>query len=131
MDPNSQAVVDFLSAMQPVREALGDLVRQLYTRAEVKLVHTYNVEATPSPDFGLSADLHNGAGVDFWLELTFEQTHWQLEYSVQRHDPDEDGSHAEKSFPAESIYSAQNLPATLVNAIRELERASADDTLYR
>src|SRR4051812_40905022 len=131
MDANSQAVVDFLVAMRPVREALDDLLRQLYKRAEVKLVHTYAVEATTSPDFGLSADLHNGAVIDFWLELRFEHTWWQLEYSVQRHDTDEDGSHAEKSFPAQSIRSAQELPATLINAIRELERASADNTLYR
>jgi hypothetical protein len=131
MDTNSKAVVDFLIAMRPVREALDDLLRQLYKRAEVKIVHTYAIEATPSPDFGLSADLHNGAVVDFWLELTIEGTCWQLEYSVQRHDPDEDGSHAEKTFPAQSILSAQELPAALINAIRDLERASADDTLYR
>jgi hypothetical protein len=131
MDSNSQAVVDFLVAMRPVREALDDLLRQLYKRAEVKLVHTYAVEATPSPDFGLSADLHNGAVIDFWLELTFDRTSWQLEYSVQRHDPDEDGSHTEKSFPAQAILSAHELPAILVDAIRELGRASADDTLYR
>ncbi|WP_206293026.1 hypothetical protein [Humisphaera borealis] len=131
MDSNSQVVVDFLIAMLPVRQALDDLLRQLYRRAEVKLVHTYAVEVSPSPDFGLSADLHNGAVVDFWLELTFERECWQLEYSVQRHDPDEDGSHAEKSFPPQSVRSAQDLPMTLINAIRELERASGDDTLYR
>jgi hypothetical protein len=131
MDSNSQVVADFLVAMRPVREALDDLLRLLYKRAEVKLVHTCPVEATPSPDFGLSADLHNGAVIDFWLELKFDRTCWQLEYSVQRHDPDEDGSHAEKSFPPQSIRSAPELPAALINAIRELERASADDTLYR
>jgi hypothetical protein len=131
MDSKSQAVVDFLVAMQPVREALDDLVRQLYKRAQVSQVHTYPVEATPSPDFGLSADLHNGAVIDFWLELTLERTCWHLEYSVQRHDPTEDGSHAEKSFPPLSIRSSLDLPATLIGAIRELERASTDNRLYR
>jgi hypothetical protein len=131
MDSNTQAVVDFLVAMRPVRAALDDLLRQLYKRPEVKLVHTYAVEATPSPDFGLSADLHNGAVIDFWLELTLERTCWQLECSVQRHDPDEDGSHTENSFPPQSIRSARDVPSTLVDAIKELARASADDTLYR
>lgn len=131
MDSYSQAVVGFLSAMRPVREALDDLLRQLYKRAEVKLVHTCPIEATLSPDFGLSADLHGGAVIDFWLELTFERACWQLEYSVQRHDSDEDGSHAEKSFSPQSIRSALDLPTALINAIQDLKQASTDDTVFR
>lgn len=131
MDSNSEAVLDFLVAMRSVSEALRDLVRQLYKRAEVKIVRTCVVEATLPSEFGVSADLHNGAVIDFWLELTFESNCWQLEYMVLRHDPDEDGAHTEKLFPAQTIHSAQELPASLINAIRELERASADSTLYR
>ena len=131
MDSNTQAVAKYLAAMRAVREAMDDLLRQLYQRAEVKLVHTYVVESTPSPDFGLSADLHNGAVVDFWLELTFDSTSWQLAYSVQRHDPDEDGSHTEKSFPVQAIDSALEMPSILIAAIKELARASTDGHLYR
>jgi hypothetical protein len=97
----------------------------------VKIVHTYVLEATPSPDFGLSVDLHNGAVIDFWIELRSEDTSWQLEYSVQRHDPDEDGSHTEVEFPRQSIHSVLDMPATLIAAIKALESASANDALYR
>ena len=131
MDSDSRAVVDFLTSMQPVREALHDLLRQLYKRAGVKFVHTYDVEATLSPGFGLSAELHSGAVIDFWLELTFECDCWVLEYSVQRHNPDEDVSHAEKSFPPQSIRSALDLPTALINAIQDLKQASADDSIFR
>jgi hypothetical protein len=131
MDSSTQAVRAFLVSMQPVRDALDDLLRRLYKRPEVKIVHTYVLEATPSPDFGLSVDLHNGAVIDFWIELRSEDTSWQLEYSVQRHDPDEDGSHTEVEFPRQSIHSVLDMPATLIAAIKALESASANDALYR
>lgn len=117
--------------MRPVREALDGLLRQLYKRPAVKIVHTYVLEAVPSPDFGLSADLRNGAVVDFWLELTSEDIGWELTYYVARHDPDEDGSHTVVEFPRESIVSVLDMPSALTAAIKALERASADDALYR
>jgi hypothetical protein len=131
MDANTQAVIDFLTAMQPVRAALDVLLQQLYKRPEVRLVHTYVVEATPSPDFGLSADLQSGAVIDFWLELTFERSHWKLEYAVHRHNPNEDGSHVVTSFPRQVIHSVLEMPSILTDAISALVRASADDALYR
>ena len=85
----------------------------------------------PSPDFGLSADLRNGAVVDFWLELISEDTGWELTYYVARHDPHEDGSHTEVKFPSESILSVLDMPSALIAAIKALERASANDALYR
>ena len=131
MDPSTRVVSTFLESMRSVREALDDLLRRLYKRPEVKLVHTYRPEATPSPDFGLSADLHNGAVVDFWLELQWDGTSWELEYFVARHDPDEDGSHDEILFPTKSIRSVLELPSALVTAIKALEDASATETLFR
>lgn len=131
MDQSTEAVRAFLVSMRPVREALDDLLRRLYKRPEVKSVHTFALEVALSTNFGLSADLHNGAVIDFWVELRSEDTSWQLEYSVRRHDPDEDGSHTEVEFPPQSIHSALDMPSTLIAAIRALESASANDALYR
>jgi hypothetical protein len=130
MDSNTHSVIDFLSAMRPVHEALDGVLRQLYKRPEVRLVHTHVMEAKPSPDFGLSADLRNGAVIDFWLWLSFERSFWQLEYAVYRHDPGEDGSHPVTVFPRQDIHSVQDMPSILIEAIKDLERASADDALF-
>ena len=130
MDTNTQHVREFLSSMHPVREALGELVRQLYRRQEVKLVHTYNPEASLSPDFGVSAELHNGAVVDFWTELGSTDSSWQVNYSVLRHDPDEDGSHIVVSFPTETVQSVRQLPRILITAVESLRAASSDERLY-
>src|SRR4051794_31751227 len=107
--------------MRRVRDALDDLLRRLYKRSEVKIVHSYYLEATLSPDFGLSADLHNGAVVDFWLQLTSEGTLWELQYYVARHDPDEDGSHREVEFPSKPIHSVLEMPSVLITAIEALK----------
>ena len=131
MGPSTQAVHAFLAAMKPVRTALDDLLRRLYKRPEVKIVHTYALEVTLSTDFGLSAVLRNGAVVDFWMELEWEKAFWQLVYSIQRHDPDEDGCHTEVAFPSRSINSVLEMPSILIAAIRELEEASVNDSLYR
>jgi hypothetical protein len=131
MDTNTQAVRAFLESMQSVQEALDRLFRQLYERPAVKVVHTYHLRVKPSSDFGLSAELHNGAVVDFWIELASESTGWELEYYVARHDPDEDGSHREVEFPAKTINSVLEMPSILTAAIEALENASAIESLFR
>jgi hypothetical protein len=130
MDTKTQHVREFLASMHPVRDALGELVRQLYRRQQVKLVRTYNPDASLSPDFGVSAELHNGAVVDFWTELRSTDSSWQVEYSVLRHDPDEDGSHTVVSFPTETVQSARELPKILLAAVESLRAASGDERLY-
>ena len=55
--------------MEPVRGALGDLVRRLNKRSEVKLVTTYNPQMFAATDLGVSAELHNGAVIDFWIDF--------------------------------------------------------------
>lgn len=124
-------VQEFLAAMGPVREALGDFVRALYKRAEVKLVHAFHPLAYLCSDFGISADLRNGAVVDFWIDLEQVDSEWQMRYSVQRHDPEEEGSHSEHDFPVQNIDSAMNLPAAVLSAIEDLRRASAEEKLFR
>ncbi len=131
MDLTTQAVRAFLESMGPVRDALDGLFRRLYERPAVKAVQRYHLQAKPSPDFGLSAELHNGAIVDFWLELTSEGTSWELEYYVARHDPDEDGSHREVEFPSRTITSVLEMPFVLTAAIQELEKAIAIPSLFR
>jgi hypothetical protein len=131
MDPETRTVRAFLVAMQPVRDALSDLVRRLYERPQVKLVTTYNPRMFASTDLGVSAVLLNGAVVDFWIDLSFEETAWRIEYSVQRSDPDEDGSHTELDFPPETIRSVSDMPTTLLVAIGRLQKASATDAFYR
>jgi hypothetical protein len=131
MDSSTQAVRIFLESMLPVREALDDLLRRLYKRSEVKIVRTYHLQATQSPDFGLSAELHNGAVVDFWLELTSESDSWELRCYIARHDPDEDGSHMEMEFPCVSIKTVLEMSSTLLTAIEALEKASTTEDLYR
>jgi len=124
-------VHDFLVAMDPVREALGDFTRALYGRPEVKLASTYHPLAYTSSDFGISAELKNGAVVDFWIELERKGALWEMTFYIARHDPDEDGSHTEVDFPVEKITSAVKLPPAILAAINELRRRSADDMLFR
>ena len=133
MDADTRIVHDFLAAMDPVRDALGDLVRSLYQRPEVKLVTTYNPQMFASTDLGVSAELHNRAVVDFWIDFDLRSgdTAWEMHYSVERHDPDEEGSHTELDFPREIIRSMSDLPKTLLAAIERLQKASATDTFYR
>ncbi len=117
--------------MQPVNDALGYFIELLYRRPEVKLVTTYKPQMSLSQDLGVSAELHNGAGLDFWIDLRFGDAAWQMEYSVQRHNPDEGGSHSELDFPKETIESVSDLPKRLLAAIERLQEASATDALYR
>ncbi len=131
MDDSTRAVRDFLFSMQPVREALGDFLPDLYKRAKVKYVTVYDPKPYPSSDFGISIELHNGAVVDFWIELNARDAWWELTYSVQRHNPDEDGSHSEADFPPRKVESATELPRFIVAAIQELRQKSSDDTLFR
>jgi hypothetical protein len=131
MDPTTQTVRDFLGSITPVRQSLHDLIPRLYKRPEVKTVRVHAMELAPSTDFGLSAELRNGAVVDFWIELSCEDDRWELKYSVLRHDPDEDGCHPEVEFPPQSIRSISEMPSRLIAAIKALERASENDALYR
>jgi hypothetical protein len=93
----------------------------------------HNPEMFSSTDLGVSAELHNGAVVDFWIDFDLrpEDTAWEIHYSVERHDPDEDGSHTELDFPKETIRSMSDLPKTLLAAIERLQKASSTDALYR
>jgi hypothetical protein len=130
--PDENAVVrEFLASMVPVREALGDFVRALYKRPEVKLVHTYHPLAYSCSDFGVSAELRNEVVVDFWIELDQKDSQWELSYYISRHDPDEDGSHSERDFAAQKIGSATKLGAAILEAIDDLRHASLDDALFR
>ena len=86
---------------------------------------------TLSSDFGVSLELHSGAVVDFWIVMEFEATSWELRYSVMRSDPDEDGNHVEVEFPSQTITSVKDMPSILIAAIKALELASRDDSLYR
>lgn len=131
MDQTTEAVRAFLVSMEPVREALRSLVRRPYERPSVKFVRIYDPLAFPSSDFGVSVELHSGAVVDFWLELTFNNAGWQLEHSVLRHDADEDGSHPEVSFPEQTIYAAAELPKAILVAIGQLQEAGESADLYR
>ena len=116
--------------MYGVREALGELVRELYRRQQVKLVHTCNPDASLRDDFGISAQLHSGAFVEFWIDIEWSDSSWQLNYSVLRRDPDEDSPHTVRSFPAQTIYSAHELTEALVAAVESLRDSSSDDSLY-
>lgn len=127
----SKIVEEFLGTMGPVREALGDFVRALYNRAEVKIIHEFHPLAYTCSEFDISAELRNGAVVDFWVDLEQADSQWKMRYSVQRHDPDEDGSHREHDFPVQRVASAMNLAASIVSAIEDLRRGSADDKLFR
>jgi hypothetical protein len=131
MDQRTEIVRAFLVSIQSVREALADLVRQLYKRREVRLVSTYNPEVCLSQDFGVSAALHNGAVVDFWITLSNQDTSWLMEYSVRRHDPDEDGCHTEKAFSSQTIESVGDMQRMLLAAIEEMRQASVNEALYR
>lgn len=131
MDHDTRTVHAFLVAMHPVREALDNLVRCLYQRSEVKIVAAHHPEMIVVPDFGVSAELHNGAVVDFWISLWGEDNGWQMEYSVSRHNPDEDGSHTELDFPPETIHSVSDMPNVLLVAIDRLQKEIATDALFR
>jgi len=126
-----EPVQAFLIAMTHVRDALGDFIRALYRRPEVKLARIYHPSAYVSSDFGVSVELKNGAVVDFWIELERKDPVWEMTDYVSRHDPDEDGSHTEADFPVKKIASAHELSAGILGAIEELRRKSVDDILFR
>lgn len=131
MDDGTSAISHFLSGMEPVRDLLGDFLRELYKRPAVKLVSIYHPEAYPSSSFGISTELRSGAVVDFWVELETKDSFWEMTYSVQRHDPNEDGSHSEADFPPERIESAADLPGAILAAVQTLRERSADDKLFK
>lgn len=131
MADDSAPVQEFLIAMEAVREALGGFVSVLYKRPEIRLIHEYHPLAYIRSGFGISADLRNEAVVDFWIELEQADSQWELSYYIQRHDPDEEGSHTERDFPSQRIGSAMQLPAAIVTAIDDLRRGSSDDKLFR
>ena len=131
MDSSTRVVQEFLVAMKPIQEAFNEFVRELYRRPEVKLVHVYHPLLYPDSDFGVSADLHNGAGLDFWIELETSGATWAMIYSVQRRDPNEDGTHCEAHFPPQKIELAMDLPRAVLAAVQVLRQRGADDTLFR
>ena len=107
------------------------MVRGLYKRPQVKLVRQCNPEPYMSFEFGVSAELRNGAVVDFWIEVSATDTGWDVHPEVMRHDPDEDGSHPEFDLGNRSVTSAKDLPGTLLQALRELREAIGVDTRFR
>jgi hypothetical protein len=131
MDDNTRAVHEFLIAMRPVREALGEFVRELYKRPEVKLATEYHPLAYQSSDFGISVDLRSGAGLDFWIELEARGDLWEVTFSIQKRDRDEDGTHNEADFPLQKIQSAVDMPGAILAASEALRQRSTDDTLFR
>jgi hypothetical protein len=131
MDHDTQAVRTFLASMQEVREELGEFVRQLYKRPQAKLVSLYHPNAYSCTDFGVSAELRNGAGVDFWITLELLENAWLVSYSVERRNPDEDGTHTEVEFPEREVQTAADLPLVLAQIVRELREASSKDSLFR
>ena len=131
MDQDTVAVKAFLASMIPVKEAIHTLARDLRNRPGVQQVTGYFPELYPWSDFGVSAELHNGAIVDFWISLWDESGCWQIDYSVLRGDPDEDGSHKELEFPIRSVLLAMDLSPTLLVVIVELREAIANDVFFR
>jgi hypothetical protein len=131
MDDVTRRIRDFMSAMCEVRDELDEIVRRLYQRAEVRLVKQFDPTPYPAGDFGVSADLKNGAVVDLWLELSLADDGWELHPTVQRHDPDEDGSHTERDFGVRSVGTAMALPAELARALRELRGSISEDWIFR
>ena len=130
MDSSTHTVFEFLKSMAPVREELGRLVHDVNRRSEVKLVSTYNPQMLPSTDFGVSAVLHSGAVVDFWIELRFESDFWTVECSLFRHDPEEEGAHVELAFPDTIIKSVADMPKILLTALGQLREASSNPRFY-
>jgi hypothetical protein len=126
-----EPVHEFLAAMETVREALGDFLRALYRRPEVKFANLFHPSAYVSSDFGVSVELKNGATVDFWIDLKAKGELWELTYYVARHDLDEDGNHTEADFPSRNIASGLELPPAILAAVNELRRTSENDALFR
>ena len=131
MDQDTAVVKAFLASMAPVKEAIHDLARHLRNRPGVQQVTAYFPELYPGSDFGASAELHNSAIVDFWISLSDESGSWQIDYTVLRRDPDEDGSHKELEFPILSVLLAVDLPRALLAAVGDLRGAITNDTLFR
>ena len=131
MDETTQAVRVFMESMFPVHEELMEIVRVLYKRAQIKLVTTYEPQPYLSCDLGVSAELKHGTVVDFWVEVSATGAGWIISPSVERHEPDEDGSHTEVDLRERSVSSAAALPTVLVDVLRELREAVGNDTLFR
>ena len=131
MNAKTEAVRDFLKSMAAVQNEIQDFYLALCNRPEVKSACPYYPRATLYPDLGVSLDLKNGARLDFWIETESTNDDWVVSPSIQRADPDEDGTHAEVDFPVQQVSSADQLPSILLTAIRDLRKASSQETLYR
>jgi len=117
--------------MHSVNAALGDLVRELYRQQQVNVVSTYNPAASLSGDFGISAQLHSGIVVDFWIELDCTEASWPIDYSVLRKDLEDDDARDVITFPSQVVESVLDLPKVLVVAVENLRAASSDESLYK
>lgn len=118
--------------MDVVRHELREFVRDLSKRPQVSKVTQQDPEAYAATDLGVSVTLRIGATVDFWVYLELGEVGWMFSYTVQRSEPDEDGSHAERTLVKRSVESPEQLPGALVSAIRELRFVAAgDDALFR
>ena len=131
MDDDTQAVRRFLAGMHLVFQLLCDFRLDLYRRPQVQSVSVYHPEAYMSYYFGISADLRNGAIVEFWIEVHATDALWETTYYVVRRDPEEDGSHFEAEFTPQTVRTALDLPAAVLSAVQALREKGADDALFR
>ncbi|MCE9637599.1 MAG: hypothetical protein K8T90_18020 [Planctomycetes bacterium] len=129
MDDATRHVRSFMASMEQVRDELGQIVRELYRQPEVQLATQFGPSPYRSCDLGVSAELHGGAVVDFWVDLDATDAGWSVHPTVQRHEPKEDGSHIERDLGARLVCDAAALPGELARALRELRASIGDDAL--
>ena len=107
-DSESKTVAEFLQALMQAHESLSELAGQVRSRSEVKSVkvcpfiptdmtqHHWDEEQQEKAvgaEFGVSAELYDGAILDWWLQVRCQQSGWYITANIFRGDAGEDGCH--------------------------------------
>ncbi len=134
MDHESASVIKFLDGIAIAYEHLHGLSLRLQTNPAVKSVKRYrfspshitrydeygNGTPTLSGDFGISADMTDGAVVDWWLEVWQDTVMWHIDYNVHRCEADEEYSHIAIAFAEKQAETLDTFLVALSEAVQDL-----------
>jgi hypothetical protein len=135
MDVESGHAIRFLEALARSNSCLRTLAQRLRTYGEVTSVTTsffcwqYESPRYPFLEQYVEAEMRNGKGLTWTLEVTWDEEQWRISYEVA-----EQGEHQISliQFPERSSQSLDGLITELETATRELVGAEEriDYTVY-
>ena len=134
MDDESEGVIRFLGGIVAAQERLHELARLLRQCPQVHKasVHRFSPARITRYDqmmsgsqaiggeFGVSAQMADGAVVDWWLEVWRGERTWHVDYNVHQSDAGEDGSHVAVAFAGRQAATTGALLISLAEAVEDL-----------